>query len=272
MSETGTPSLQHIQRWMQAVLINPLGTTEQAPHTFLPQHLQDQAVENVVCASERMSPREHLALYQRSYLLRLRGCMNEQFPALKHALGDALFQGFVDQYLQTFPPQHYSLNDLGRRFPEYLDQTRPDKDSAEKESWPDFLIELARFEFAVARLFDAHELAEADAHKPKLASVMQLFAHQFPVLPWYREAMAGKEPELPFPQKTYALIVRKDYRLALIDLQPTQYHFLSWLKQGSTLDDAKARLLEESGKDEREVALVLDQWLERMREFGVFTP
>jgi len=268
MSDTATPTLQQLQLWMQGVLINPLGDTKQEPHTHLPPQLQQGAVEAVVRSSKRLSAREHLELYQRSYLWRLRECMAQQFPALKHALGDELFRGFADQYLQLYPPTSYTLATLGQRFPDFLQETRPDKNTAQKESWPDFMIQLAQFEFAIALLFDTHEPLQEDHEDMSLAPLTLLFQHSFPVLAYYRAAIADKKPELPLPFQTYGLIVRKDYQLALLDLQPAQYQLLSGMKKGLSFSAAKQGIIN-GGVDQEELSAVLPQWLARWKEFGV---
>ncbi len=266
MSDTASPTLQQLQLWMQGVLINPLGDAKQAPHAHLPPQLQTNAVESVVRSSQRLSAREHLALYQRSYLWRLRECMAQQFPALKYALGDDLFRGFADEYLQLYPPTSYTLATLGERFPAFLQETRPDKDK--KESWPDFMIELAQFEYAIALLFDAHEPLQEDQRGASLSPLTQLFQHSFPVIAYYRAATADKKPQLPLPLKTYGLIVRKDCQLALLDLQPAQYQLLRAMKDGHSFSTAKQGLID-GGIAETELNTVLPQWLERWREFGV---
>ena len=52
--------------------------------------------------------------------------MREQFPALCHALGAALFDDFVADYIRDHPPESHTLYDLGRRFPAFLEDNRPD--------------------------------------------------------------------------------------------------------------------------------------------------
>ena len=272
MTDPERLTLDGLQRWMTAVLVNPLGVAEPAPHTFLPPHLRQNCVEELIGSSKRMSAREHLMLYQRGYLLRLRGCMAEQFPALKVALGDELFQKFADQYLQAYPPASYTLSELGRRFPDFLEETRPDKDAPKKETWPDFLIELARFEFAVTVLFDAPEQPLDPAHNPAemhLTPMLRLFEHRFPVAAYYRAAVGAHKPELPFPETSYTLIVRKNFRMALLDLQRAQYVLLCELREGRPVSAAKRVLVREHGVDEAELERVFPQWVARWKNFGV---
>ncbi len=89
MSESKkTPALSEIQKWMQSALLQPYATT---------------SIEEMVKDSERLDAKAHLAIYQRSYVARLRECMSKQFGALEYSLGKSLFRQFADEYLQTYP-------------------------------------------------------------------------------------------------------------------------------------------------------------------------
>src|SRR3569623_2729157 len=147
-------TLELVQRWMHDALIRP---DEEA----------GEMAGRRLAPSPRLSPAAGLAIYQRGYFLRIASCMREQFPALCHALGEALFDDFVADYIRECPPESHTLYDLGRRFPPYLSENRPDRDLAERESWIDFMIDLAEFERQVFTMFDApgHEgqpFADAD--------------------------------------------------------------------------------------------------------------
>ena len=74
-------TLEKIQQWMQGALLDPYGNDE-------------QTLEQIVRPSKRLAAHQHLAIYQRSYVARLRECMSKQFPALEYALGKRLFTQF----------------------------------------------------------------------------------------------------------------------------------------------------------------------------------
>src|SRR6202008_4858565 len=112
------------------------------------------AVEDIVNQSQRLSAVHHLDLYRHSYIARLRSCMQSQFSALAYALGSELFELFADQYLDTYPSESYTLNTLGEKFAIFLQEPRPDAGQEPKETWPDFMIELAGFEYALSKIFD----------------------------------------------------------------------------------------------------------------------
>lgn len=275
MTDGAATALEPLQRWMQAVLVNPLGGAEQAPHLHLGPDAQAGTVDALIRSSSRLSAHEHLAIYQRSYLVRLRECMAAQFPALAHALGDDLFRHFADQYLQRYPSDSYTLAELGSRFATFLDKTRPDREAAQRESWPDFLIEMAEFEYAITVLFDAEESTpESDerADDIRVAPIVQLFEHAFPIAGYYRAATAGDEPQLPFPEPTWSVVVRRNFRLGVFDLQPAQYQLLTALQSGCSLADARAAVVDGGYAEPSALDAIWPVWERRWRELGVLAP
>lgn len=257
--EATTCTLPELQNWMQGMLTN---------RAAIPG---ESEVSAIVKSSARLDASRHLDIYRQSYIARLRECMKNQFSALAFALGEDLFRMFTDEYLHSYPSQSYTLNDLGERFPAFLAATRPDADAAEKEDWPDFMIELASFEFDLSLLFDAHitdDAVAADAETPEeqlvVSPTIRLFHHRFPICRYYLDFSNGAEPELPWQEESYCIANRKDYRLGLLSLQPAQFHLLSMMQQGETVASARARLVKEMRYD----AVLLEQyWPEWKKHF-----
>jgi len=115
--------LNQIQRWMQAILMNPAGAEEGAGST--------EQAEQIVTRSRALSGLERLAIYNRAYYARLLDCLRESFPVLFHALGEDAFGAFAIDYLQKYPSRSYTLNDLGSNFPRYLRESRPPDEDGE---------------------------------------------------------------------------------------------------------------------------------------------
>lgn len=230
--------LKTLQQWMQTILVNPLGTDGQLPAELLPQNLQDD-IEKVITPSSRLSGRQRLAIYQRGYLARLRDCMAGQFKGLQYALGDELFEAFADEYLQQYPSASYTLADLGKRFGQFLQETRPDRDAPEneREDWPDFMIELAQLEYTLLQVFDAAEpqdihfvANDTDDNLLQLAPIFSLMAFRFPVNPYFQAVLRNENPQLPFEQKSYLALTRKDFNIGMFNLNALQYAFLDYLQ------------------------------------------
>lgn len=256
MSKQPSIPLSTLQKWMQQAIIGPSRVEQRSPQALLPDDWQGRNLDSIIKPSSKLSSRQHLHIYQQSYILRLRACMASQFKALEYALGETLFEGFADEYLKAHPSQSYTLMELGAHFADYLEATRPDKDQAEREDWPDFMIELARFEYQINLLFDVPEVQYflADFSTPdeklRLIPVFELFAHQFPIRWFYSEFSHGNNPELPLPEQSYCLILRKKLRLAFYDLTREQYQFLQILQQNGSIEAAKLEITDAVNREE----------------------
>lgn len=227
-------NMDGLQRWMLEALIAPgLVDREALADTLLPGAHLDAA--------------ECLSVYQRSYILRLRKCLIEQFPATCHALGEGLFCDFADEYLRTCPSDSYTLYELGRRFPVWIEENRPDRDQpeAERESWIDFMVDLASYERALFHLFDApgHEgnsWPTPDVADDALVLLpgLVLARYRYPAAWYYHEVRAGKSPPQPAPAPQYVAIVRKDYQTTTFPLSPLHFRFLQSVRQTASIDEA----------------------------------
>ena len=236
-------SLDAVQRWLQDTLVFPRGAGREQTGTLLD-------------SSGRLGAADGLAVYQRGYFLRIASCMREQFPALCHALGEALFDDFVADYIRVHPPESHTLYDLGRRFPAFLEESRPDREApqGEREVWIDFMTDLARFERQVFTMFDApgHEgKAFADAATPDCALRLQpcfaLGAYRFPVAVYYHAVRQKQHAPLPPAGESFVALVRADYVTRTISLHAPQYRFLKAMAEGGRAEDgieAAARHLE----------------------------
>lgn len=259
--------IKEVHNWMQAMLINhqPVAHAGASP-------------ADVVNASQRLSAEQHLGIYRQSYIARLRDCMKNQFKGLAYALGETLFQAFVDQYLDSNPSTSYTLNHLGEKFPFFLEQTRPDVEDEVKEDWPDFIIELATFEYALSLVFDmagAEDMLPPDSdtaeHLLIASPTLQLFKHHFPICQYYLDFNANLSPELPFPQQSYAAVSRQNYRLGLFNIGPDQYYFLNCIKSGNSIAEAKNKLITFLNIEKVKLEQVWPIWRKNFIASGFFT-
>lgn len=233
-----------------------------------------QAAEKVN-ASSRLTAEQHLGIYRRGYIARLRECMKNQFSALAHALGDDLFRMFADDYLGAFPSTSYTLGELGRKFPDFLEATRP-RDTG--ETWPEFMIELARFEFDLSVIYDQHadetpELADETTPDDELnlVPIFRLYRHRFPVARYYLEATRKKMPELPFEQQSFCAVTRNNYKLGITELKPGQYLLMKLIAEGSTVAEAKTRLIDDHKFDAAKLEEFWPGWKRSFTRSGFFS-
>ena len=242
-------SLHSVQQWLHEALVFPRG-------------VDPEERDGLLLPSPGLTGAEGLAIYQRGYFLRIASCMREQFPALCHALGEPLFNDFVADYIKEKPPEKHTLYDLGRRFPGWLADSRPDRDlpAAEREAWVDFMIDLARFERQVFAMFDApgHEGRPfADAETPderlRLQPCFDLGAYDFPVPAYYHSVRQKQEAPLPPARKSFAALVRTDYVTRTIPLTEPQYLLLRAMAGGAGVDGAAEKVALHMGSTAEEV-------------------
>ncbi|MCY7296896.1 HvfC/BufC N-terminal domain-containing protein [Alteromonas sp. a30] len=185
----------------------------------------DNAFLSQIAESQKLSAQAHLAIYQRSYIARLQQCMAAQFSALKSALGDSLFFMFTADYLSRYPSQSYTLNNLGERFADYLQETRPALDDSSQEDWPAFIIELARFEYTLNIIFDQPQpdwVKNADLTTQDenllLNPVSRICSHVYPVCDYFRALKRDESVEIPLPKPEKCMVIRQNFRLGMVQL------------------------------------------------------
>lgn len=230
----GSTSLRDMQEWMQNALVQPSSVLK-------------KDVDVRLASSNRLSASKRLSIYQRSYITRLCICLAEQFPASRHALGAQLFDKFARTYLAQDPSDSYTLYELGRRFPDFLEATRPDKDEPKEhqESWVNFMIDLATYERTLFVLFDAqgHEGKPwPTSNTPDDALVLQpcfnLGAYRFPVANYYHHVSGQSEPQLPPQDDSYVVITRYDYFTSSFPITQPHYEFLQALQKTQRVETA----------------------------------
>lgn len=242
-------TIEAAQKWLHDSLV-------------FPRRVDGGERDALLRASPNLTAAQGLAIYQRGYFLRIASCMREQFPALCHALGEPLFDDFVADYIRDKPPESHTLHDLGRRFPAWLSDNRPDRDlrAAERESWIDFMIDLARFERQVFALFDApgHEGKPfADPETPdgrlRLQPCFDIGAYDFPVPAYYHAVRENREAPLPPAGRSFAALVRTDYVTRTIPLSEPQFLFLQAMAGGAGVDGAAETVARHLGTMANEV-------------------
>ena len=230
----GPATLASAQQWMLDALI-------------FPRRVAREAIDGQLASFAGLSGAAGLAIYQRGYFLRIANCMREQFPALCHALGEELFNDFVAEYIRMRPPESHTLYDLGRRFPAFLDESRPDRDQPPeaREVWIDFMVDLAGFERQMFVMFDVpgHEgktfarNRRLPTPRLRLQPAFAIGAYGFPVAAYYHAVRQKQAATLPPAQASFAALVRTEYTTRTIVLAEPDYLFLKAMADGGGVED-----------------------------------
>jgi hypothetical protein len=281
--------LEQIQRWMQAAIMHPVGVAEGIASAEARGHIDvgpDEA-ETVVTRSRALTALQRLAIYGYAYYARLLECLREEFPVLKHAVGEEVLDAFAVGYLQQYPSRSYTLFQLGVNFPRYLAETRPDGGGEGLPAdWPDFLIDLATLERTFNEVFDGpgvegERLLDADRLRAlsaerlleaRLVSVpcLRLLVLRYPVHRYFTAVRRHEDPDPPGPAETCLAITRRRYVVRHFELSRPAYEFLHALVAGEPVGVAIRRAAESASPDLERLATNLQAWFHDWAAEGFF--
>ena len=240
--------LDRVQRWMQAVVVQP-GTVDEAVLSEAARaELDPEQIEGVILPSKTLTSVERVGVYQGMYLLRMIEALEGDYPAVAHFLGSEAFAELVERYAEAHPSVSYTFNRFGGRFPEFISDAK----------WlrrRSVLADLARLERAVTEVFDAPQSpawpAEAIERMPEQAwenavlkpiAAFRVLAFAYPVNAYLQSVKSEDHdhPELP-RRPSWVAVYRKNYEVWRLDLGRPAYEFLHALAKGRPFAKAVAR-------------------------------
>ncbi len=280
--------LDRVQRWFQTVITHPGGVPAGAASDAARAHvdLSAERIEELIAPSRRLTAVERLGVYSTAYFARLLECLEDEFPATRHAVGDDAFRSFALDSLQQRPSQSYTLAALGAGFPRHLDESRPPTADSGNEAFAEFVVDLARLERAYSEVFDGPGMerepplrVEAFVGIPpdQWESVrlipsrgLRLEAFRHPVHDYASAVKRRQNPALPAPRATRLAIYRANYVVRRVALEETPFVLLSRLLKGATLGEAIAAAIDESCASDAGLAGNLRSWFEDWTSRGFF--
>lgn len=259
---------------MQAVVEAPGNARDAVASPAAAKIVPPGRVGEVVTPSKTLSPVERVGVYQGMYILRMVEALEGDYPAVAHFLGAHRFEHVVEDYAAEHPSSHYSFNQFGRRFPEFLRHSRHVRRKA-------FACDLARLELAVTEVFDAAEsprLSPEDLEKipeeawpeARLAPIEAFrlleFGHNANA---YLQSVKEKSEDHPEIRRlqTRVAVWRRNYEVWRLDLGRPAFELLSALARGKPFGKAvaaAARRLQGSAGDQ------LFRWLRDWVAEGMF--
>lgn len=223
-------------------------------------------------ASERLLPSPtldadgRLDIYRRSYHARLAAALAADYPTARTLLGDSAFGDLAAAYVAAHPPSSWTLDDLGRSLPSFLD--RPVRaaapagpccghDEAGAMAWPlsvadrRLLRDVARLEWAMARVFAAPVRAPMPVETLATVGLERLASSGLVVQPGLRLLSLGHRAnamvtaslqglDLPdrAPCPTFVAVYRVGHHVYRQDLSASQHRLLSALARQETVAQA----------------------------------
>jgi hypothetical protein len=282
-----------MQRWFQSVISHPQGVTAGAAAA----EGGEEAIEANLTSSNALDASSRLSVYADAYFARLIECMGEVFPMIKKFLGEETFDSFAFDYLQSIPSRSYTLHHLGRRFPAWLESSRPQAEEEagvapadEGPDWPELLVDLARLEWAVYEAFDGPGMegqpaldAEAllaippeawDEARLEPSPALSVMAFRFPVNGFYtalRHAGEGEDVTPPDAEPSWVAFNRRQFVVHRYDVSEPAHALLGVVIQGRSLGEAlDEAALKWTGSDE-DLGGALQNWFREWAEGEFFS-
>jgi hypothetical protein len=238
-------SLGDLQRWFVAVTTHPASVTSAIADQSAvgPLALSTDQVERVVSPSTRLSGIERIEIYRDAYRSRLVECLADDYPTLKHALGDEEFERLCCEYMTAHPSASPSLNFFGRHMASFS--------AAREHPLAGFMTDLAALEWAMIEVIHAAQApalsfaalqaipaARWGAARLLPSETVRLVTFSYPVNAYLQRVRLGEEPEIPAPSWASTAVFRGGATVWRMDLDSMMAGVLGALFSGATLGDA----------------------------------
>ena len=274
--------LIEIQREFAAALMQPLARGDR---------ISTRAKTGFIKPNRRLTSRERLEIYSRSYWYRLIDSMYEDFPGLRGVVGHRAFDKLIRAYLADCPSRSYTLRDLGSRLESWL-RANPKYAGARLA----LALDMIRLEWAHIEAWDAEEkkvLGPEDLLElgPKLRIRLQPFVRllkfDFPVddlrldvnteehetasnvvLKKTRRTVAATARLKP--QRIYIAVHRFDFSIYYRRLTPEEFTLLAAIRDGRTVGVALATCCKSSRIPIEELHQNVEKWFAKWAELGWF--
>ncbi len=145
--------LAEIQRRVFRVITEPLTPGERTRSRGHDGRQLRIEAEAIIKPNDRLTSLQRIEIYNRQYWFRLLGSLIEDFPGLRSILGARRFEKISQAYLLAHPSTSYTLRDLGRHLPGWL-QDHPENAGRHHT----LALDMARLEWANIESFDAPTL------------------------------------------------------------------------------------------------------------------
>lgn len=212
----------------------------------------DSKPEAWIRAKEGFAPKDQLAVYVNAYRYRLYDVTAEDYPVLKQYLGNEDFDRLIKDFVNTTHSSHFNIGRYAAHLPDFL-KSHPVRS--------EFAVELCELENAISQLTDPKETTplqpvhlEGMTPEALMQSVLhprealQLFAFEYPVNAFYRDALDERSPMPPLPEKSFLALFRHEDVVWRMDIEAMEYQLLRALFSGKTIGESLANIDESAAE------------------------
>ena len=276
--------LLEFQRRMAADLMRPLTRND---------HLSPQVnAAEYVAPNDRLTSRERLQIYSRSYWYRILDSLYDDFPGLRAILGDEAFHKLSRAYLTAHPSRSFTMRNLGCALEAWLRPRR--RYTAGKHA---LALDMVRLEWAHIEAFDspsAKPLGPEDLLElsPELRMSLQPYitlldvhhpvddlrisvrrnedlhgaASNAVTVPKHRASKRRSAPRQKAP--VFIAVHRFDNRVYYRRIEPEAFRILTALRRGDSIAAALEAGFEGSSLSADEFEARIAQWFAIWSELG----
>ena len=271
-------SLRSMQEWFAHVITDPHSVAHGVADAASQRALgtKPAALEQIVTRGPQLSAVDRLQIYHYAYHARLSECLGDDFPAVKHAIGDAGFTRLCRTYINAHPSRHPNLNGFGAHFPTFLTQgkTRLGQRAT--------LADLAHLEWALVEVLHAQAAPTFDvaalqriplerwaSMRLRPSATVKLLQFSHPVNAWFQSWREDRAGALPRRGWSATAVYRQGFRVWRMDLTPPMHAILTSLFAGKTLGKALESAAADHGDPQRLVS-DLQAWFSEWVSGGFF--
>lgn len=202
----------------------------------------DSKPERWIRGKEEFAPQAQLDVYVNAYRYRLYDATAEDYPVLRHYLGDKAFHALIWAFVNEVTSTHFNIARYLFQLPEFMRRQRTHSLFAE---------ELVQLETAITRIADLEEtepltqrhlsqMTPAGLMEARLypRQALQLFTFRHAVNRYYCAVMEEEEPDGPEAAPSYLAVFRHEDTVWRMDLEEREYSLLTNLFNGMTVGEA----------------------------------
>jgi hypothetical protein len=268
--------LRPLQEWFARAVMHPVsvraGVAEQ--HEIDGEPVGASDIERLVLPSSRLSGVERMEIYHDAYRARLVECLADDYPALRHATGEARFESLCHAYMAEFPSRSPNLNFFGRHMSDFCRKATHD--------FPPWCADLAVLEWALVEVIHAApvespseetlaKIAPADWPRARFASsdAVRVLDFEWAVNGYFQAYNTGAPIAAPANGWSSTAVFRDGATVWRMDMSRPMHTLLASLLGGAQLGEALDALASSGALGEDEGPLVM-QWFRDWVRYGFF--
>jgi Putative DNA-binding domain len=278
--DTKVPSkLKKTQMWFGSIIGRPIDEDSRMNPLSPSGNPMEIEAYDYIKPSPTLRPAQRIQIYNQQYWWRLLNNMHEAFPLVVRLFGYHDFNRTISiPYLVKYPPVHWSLNYLGEKLPQWVQEEYQGEDKQ-------LVYDAVRIDCAFNNCFTAPELEPITAgNLPREGDPSSLFNEELILQPHlylfemtydlfsFRRDFLTQEVEYWVEHDFPPLKKGKKFYIALFrtinqdvgwrGLSQAEFHLLQQFKEGSSLEKACQWIENQEGELFDEASQNLQKWIQ----------